>query len=639
MQTVLGEINFLKKQIRTADLAYYIFTYPIMEDSTYDGLMQRLQRLETANPSLISGDSPTQRVCGDTSQLFKKVSHSTPMLSLQDAFSDEDLEHFITSVSTQNNNCEYVAEVKFDGLALKLIYNNGFLVQAVTRGDGEIGEDVTANARTIRNIPLTISPTGYHEITGEVVMLDKDFESYNNKMKSIGGKTLVNPRNGAAGSLRQKDPKVCASRPLTFYAYGLGKSDCDYQQQDIILEWLNTTGFAISEYHRFKNLSEIRKIYDSLVKRRSTLGVGIDGVVIKVNNLRTRERIGYRSKSPKWALAYKFEAPNAVTKVLDIVCQVGRTGAITPVANLEPVECGGVTVTHATLHNQDEINRLQINIGSMVILKRAGDVIPKIIQCLEPATPYKIPHLCPVCGSPLDITDIVYKCTFPACRLVPIFTYFVSNKCFNIVGLSEKRLAQMINLKMITTFPDLFKLTPSDLAKLPNTGEQSINNLIDAIELSKKVPYSKFICSLQIPGVGETLSEVLTKWKVSELPLLTVEELVGVRDIGLQIANNIVDWFKTNRPMFVELLGTVTIIYPTTITINDPKNFIFTGKVTRPRKELEELAKQKGHKISSSVNSSVILVAGEKAGSKLAKAKACNAPIWTEDQFIEFMSK
>lgn len=636
------KIEQIRESIRSADIAYYVDADPVMTDPEYDGLMMELRRLEAENPTLITSDSPTQRVGGITESAFQKVKHEVPMLSLLDAFTDEDLEDFLTPLTSRYSNISFIEEFKFDGLALKLIYRQGRLVQAVTRGDGDVGEDVTHNARTIRNVPLVLPNFNDEllEVNGEAIMTDLDFQAYNDRQAAKGLPLLVNTRNGAAGSMRQKDPKTCSERPLLFKAYGIGKCTgrfAKYNQQDIVLEALQLLGFSVSPHRVFTKISEIRKIYADAIEVRPTLGYGIDGIVIKVNDFHYREMIGYRSRSPKWALAYKFEAPSAVTTINDIVCQVGRTGAITPVAILDPIECGGVTVTHATLHNQDEINRLQINIGSQVVIKRAGDVIPKIVKTLSAPSTYLIPTNCPQCTQALDTSEVIYRCTNPHCRKEQTFTYFVSDKCMDIRGLSEKRIAQMIDLGMLDKLSDLFKITPDDLAKLPSMGEKSITNLMQSIDKARRgTPYAKFICSLQIPGVGEGTSETLAEIQPDDLMSMTVDDLLTLEDIGPTTAESIRDWFNSNSAEFIELTRVVQILFPLAqaIPANGVKTYVFTGKVERPRKELEALAKKAGHKTSGTVSKDVILVAGEKAGSKLAKATALGVPIITEAEFL-----
>lgn len=641
MLQIAEKIEQIRETIRSADIAYYVDADPIMPDSDYDGLMNELRRLESENPSLITSDSPTQRVGTITDTAFQKTQHEVPMLSLLDAFTDEDLENFLNPLISRYSNISFIEEFKFDGLALKLIYRKGQLVQAVTRGDGDVGEDVTHNARTIRNVPLSLSnfTDELLEVTGEAIMTDLDFQAYNHRQVEKGLTPLVNTRNGAAGSMRQKDPKICAERPLLFKAYGIGKCTgrfAKYNQQDIVLEALQILGFSVSPHRVFTKISEIRKIYEETKEIRPELGYGIDGIVIKVNDFHFREMIGYRSRSPKWALAYKFEAPSAVTTINDIIRQVGRTGAITPVALLDPVECGGVTVTHATLHNQDEINRLQVNIGSQVVIKRAGDVIPKIVRTLSAPSTYLIPTTCPQCSQPLDVSEIIYRCTNPHCRKEQAFTYFVSDKCMDIRGLSEKRIGQMIDLGILNRLSDLFKITPSDLARLPSMGEKSIANLMQSIDNARRgTPYAKFICSLQIPGVGEGTAETLAAHEPDELMNMTVDDLLELEDIGPTTAESIRDWFNSNSAEFIELTKVVQILFPLIRTLSaEAKTYVFTGKVERPRKELETLAKKAGHKTSNTISKGCILVAGEKAGSKLAKAKSLGVSIITEAEFL-----
>lgn len=628
--------------VRQADYAYYVEGDPVMEDPEYDGLMQELHRIETNWPQIAVSDSPTQRVGSSLSGDFQKVIHEVPMLSLLDAFEDEDLEAFLASIGISQSDLEYILENKFDGLAVKLVYEYGKLVQGATRGDGKVGEDITHNVRTIKDVPLKIDiDDPLLEVIGEVIIEKEAFKKYNEEQAAKGLPTLANTRNGAAGSLRQKDPAKCAARPLSFRPYGIAKCEGSFQKynlRDVILEKLGALGFHITEYGICKNIKQIRETYKNLDKQREFLPYDIDGMVIKVNQLHYCERIGFRSKSPKWALAYKFEAPSTYTTIKDIILSIGRTGAITPVALLDEVECGGVNVTHASLHNQEEIDRLGIDIGSKVLIKRAGDVIPKVVAAVDKVKPYQIPDICPACGDTLDKSETIFKCANSACSIVESFAYFVSDKCMNIEGLSAKRVELMVEFGLIKKFSDLFFLTKSQLMELPKVGDRMAEKILAAIDKAREgTKYQKFLCALQIPGVGEGTSDMLSQFPFENLANMSIEQLEALEDIGPTTAESIYTWFKKNMDEASYLFGCVTLIYEEKKVAALQQTFVFTGKVTRPRKELEQMAKDAGHKTSKSVNELTVLVVGEKAGSKLTKAKAKGCKILTEDEFINLI--
>lgn len=569
-------IDELRKELNHHSHQYYVLDAPTIPDVEYDRLFKELQSLETQFPELKTVDSPTQRVGGQALPQFNSIQHETPMLSLGNAFEEDDLQNFDRRVKeglATSDEIIYCCEPKLDGLAVSLIYENGSLTQAATRGDGTTGEDITANVRTIRNIPLKLFGTDWPkrlEVRGEVYMPHAGFEKLNTSMLASGNKPFANPRNAAAGSLRQLDSKITATRPLTFCCYGFVLPDNQQittQQQT--LEQLKSWGIPISpELKLAKGFEECFAYYQQIGQRRDALDYDIDGVVFKVNNIEAQQQLGFRSREPRWAIAYKFPAQEEITKLLAVEFQVGRTGAVTPVARLEPVHVGGVMVSNATLHNMDEVTRLGLMIGDSVIIRRAGDVIPQITSVVLARRPshaeqITIPSHCPVCGSMVERTLLIkrskgqehisegstYRCTgrlsCPA-QVKQSIIHFVSRKAMDIDGLGEKIIEQLVDQSLIHSPADLYQLTFEQIIVLEGFAQTSTQNLLSAIANSKKIDLARFIYALGIPNVGESTSKLLARsfGSLSRIQVAMPEILTSLPDIGLEVAYEINNFFK-----------------------------------------------------------------------------------------------
>lgn len=569
-------IDELRKELNHHSHQYYVLDAPTIPDIEYDRLFKELQSLETQFPELKTVDSPTQRVGGQALPQFNSIQHETPMLSLGNAFEEDDLQNFDRRVKeglATSDEIIYCCEPKLDGLAVSLIYENGSLTQAATRGDGTTGEDITANVRTIRNIPLKLFGTDWPkrlEVRGEVYMPHAGFEKLNTSMLASGNKPFANPRNAAAGSLRQLDSKITATRPLTFCCYGFVLPDNQQittQQQT--LEQLKSWGIPISpELKLAKGFEECFAYYQQIGQRRDTLDYDIDGVVFKVNNIEAQQQLGFRFREPRWAIAYKFPAQEEITKLLAVEFQVGRTGAVTPVARLEPVHVGGVIVSNATLHNMDEVTRLGLMVGDSVIIRRAGDVIPQITSVVlarrpSHAEPITIPSHCPVCGSMVERTQLIkrskgqeyisegstYRCTgrlsCPA-QVKQSIIHFVSRKAMDIDGLGDKIIEQLVDQSLIHSPADLYQLTFEQVIVLEGFAQTSTQNLLSAIANSKKADLARFIYALGIPNVGESTSKLLARsfGSLSRIQVAMPEILTSLPDIGLEVAYEINNFFQ-----------------------------------------------------------------------------------------------
>ncbi len=574
---VASNIQSLYKQINDHNYRYYVLDDPQVPDAEYDRLMRELIVLEQANPSLITRDSPTQRVGAEPSGTFSEVIHEIPMLSLGNAFSEEELTNFDRRVRERldQDQIEYVAEPKLDGLAISLMYENGKLIRAATRGDGARGEDVTSNIRTIRAIPLQLRGSNYPEkveIRGEIYMDKKGFQKLNQRQEQAEEKVFANPRNAAAGSLRQLDPKTTATRPLSIYCYSVGYIEGNVEGIDLTTKHFNVLmqikdwGLPVSlEVVRVEGVSGCMEYYKNIEKKRPGLAYEIDGVVYKVNDLAQQEELGFVSRAPRWAIAHKFAPEEEITIVKDIDVQVGRTGALTPVARLEPVFVGGVTVTNATLHNQDEIDRKDVRIGDTVIVRRAGDVIPEVARVLverrpEDAQQFVIPIECPVCGSKVvRLKDkAVSKCSgslICTAQKIGSIIHFSSRRAMDIEGLGDEMAKMLVETGLVTNLADIYKLDTNRVGKLEGMAEKSSQQLIDAIEGSKKTTFSRFIFSLGIPGVGEEVARLLTEHFDGIAGLMSSDRKyyvknLGVKGIGGAKAKSIIDFFKQNKNLF-----------------------------------------------------------------------------------------
>lgn len=663
-------LESLREKLREYEYHYHVLDNPLVPDAEYDRLMNELKTLEWQHPEWITQDSPTQRVGAKPLDGFAQITHELPMLSLDNAFSDEDLDGFLrrmeSYIQADPKTIEFCCEPKLDGLAVSILYENGVLTQAATRGDGTTGEDITANIRTIRNIPLKLNmanPPARLEVRGEVFMPQKGFNLLNERALEKGEKTFANPRNAAAGSLRQLDPKITRQRPLVLNAYGIGVYESDDELPSTHygrLQWLKSIGIPVNpEIRLAQGRNELLSFYADIQAKRPTLGYDIDGTVLKVNDIAQQEQLGFISRSPRWAIAYKFPAQEEMTVLNDVEFQVGRTGAITPVAKLEPVFVAGVTVSNATLHNGDEIERLGVVIGDTVIIRRAGDVIPQIIGVVlerRPENAKKIifPTACPVCDSAVVRVEgeAVARCTgglFCAAQRKEALKHFVSRKAMDIDGVGEKLIEQLMAKELVHTPADLFKLDLTTLMRLERMGEKSAQNALNSIEKAKKTTLARFLFSLGIRDVGEATALNLANHFGTLLTIqqASFEDLQAVQDVGEVVASRIVRfWQEPHNVAVVEDLIKQGIEWDDVVQkeiADNPlkgKNVVLTGSLSQlTRDEAKALLQSLGCKVSGSVSSKTdYLIAGEKAGSKLTKAQELNIPILTEQDFIDLMN-
>jgi len=660
-------INTLREEIREHNYKYYVLDAPEIPDAEYDRLMLELQSLEKEFPQLVTEDSPTQRVGAEPLKEFAQVRHRVPMLSLGNAFSEEDVQDFHRRVTEylDVNDIEYMVEPKLDGLAISLRYENGVLVEAVTRGDGATGEDVTHNIRTIKSIPLHLRGKNIPdllEVRGEVFMPKKGFDQLNARQIEAGEKEFANPRNAAAGSLRQLDSSITASRSLAMYVYGVGeKSDSlEWGSHHEILYAFKDLGLPVCpEVEKVQGVQGLLNYYQQLGEKRNSLPYEIDGVVYKVNNRVFQTRLGFVSRAPRWAIAHKFPAQEELSKVLDIDVQVGRTGALTPVARLEPVFVGGVTVTNATLHNQDELERKDIRIGDTVIIRRAGDVIPQVVSVVlsrrpEKTKKFKLPDRCPVCDSAVMRVEgeAVARCTgglFCAAQRKEAIKHFASRKAMDIDGLGDKLVDQLFEADLIKTVADLFHLNADDLLKLERMGEKSVENLLVAINKSKQTTLPRFLYSLGIREVGEATALALANHfadlkKIEEADSDTLQK---VPDVGPVVAKHIAVFFEQphNREVVDSLLN-AGITWPAYIRENsgqilDKKTFVLTGTLSSMgRSEAKAKLQALGAKVTGSVSKNThFVVAGADPGSKVDKANKLGVRVLDEDEFERLLEQ
>jgi DNA ligase (NAD+) len=665
--------EFLRGEIERHNHAYYVLDNPTIPDAEYDKLFRELQALEAEHSELSTADSPTQRVGGRPLEGFATVRHVVPMLSIRtetdtgpggaEAFDVRVRKALALPVHAPP--VEYAAELKFDGLAINLRYEHGVLVQAATRGDGETGEDVTQNIRTVRRIPLRLTGGANEvpdvlEVRGEVFMSRQDFERYNEKQRRAGRPTLVNPRNGAAGSVRQLDPKMAAERPLSFYAYGLGeiigwKLPATHSG---VLDALLHFGLPVCE-HRCVAIGagELIAFHDRILAMRDALPFDIDGVVYKVNSLALQQELGFVSREPRWAVAHKYPPQEALTAVEAIEVYVGRTGAVTPVARLAPVFVGGVTVTNATLHNEDEVRRKDVRIGDTVIVRRAGDVIPEVVGVLAEKRPilapeFVMPKVCPVCGSAVERPEdeAIARCTgglyCPAQRKQALL-HFASRRAMDIEGLGEKLVDQLVDAGLVTTAADLYTLDLERLAGLERMGEKSAGNLLAAIENSKTPALARFIFALGIRNVGETTAKDLARHFGSLEAVMEADEqrLQQVPDVGPVVAASIARFFAEahNREVIAQLLKVSVRPTPTEPVAVDSaisgKTFVLTGTLpTMTRDEATALIEARGGQVAGSVSRKTdFVVAGAEAGSKLDRARQLGVIILDQAQLMELL--
>lgn len=665
----------LREQLNHHNYLYYVMDAPEIPDAEYDRLFRELQSLEAEYPQLKTADSPTQRVGGEALTAFGEVRHEVPMLSLGNAFSDEEIEDFhrrVTEGLDVSGEVTYSAEPKLDGLAISLLYQDGVLQRAATRGDGTTGENVTHNVRTIGAIPLRLQGSDYPvllEVRGEVFMPKAGFAALNLRQEEKGEKPFANPRNAAAGSLRQLDPKVTATRPLSFFCYGVGAVENKKQghvQRDIlpghhgdIIQQLGKWGLPVCpEMVVVKGFKGCLEYYKKIGEKRDSLPYEIDGVVYKVDSIQQQQTLGFVSRAPRWATAHKFPAQEELTVLLDIDVQVGRTGAITPVARLEPVFVGGVTVTNVTLHNQDEIDRKDVRIGDTVIIRRAGDVIPQVVSVVMSKRPsnasiFKVPSQCPECGS--DVVraegEAVARCTgglYCSAQRKEAIKHFASRRALDIEGLGDKLVDQLVDEELIHDVADLYSLTMEQLAPLERMAEKSAANLIAALDKSKNTTLPRFLFALGIREVGEATARSLAQYygSLKKIEQADMESLQQVSDVGAVVAANIHTFFKQSHNIeVIDKLIAAGIHWPA-IEVAEAgeqtlagKTFVLTGTMeTMTRDEAKEKLQALGAKVSGSVSKKTdYVVAGENAGSKLTKAEQLGVSIVDEQGLIEML--
>jgi len=661
---VKAEIEQLRHQLNQHNYYYYVLDDPRIPDSEYDRLMRRLQQLEAQNPQLITSSSPTQRVGAEPLKAFTQITHAIPMLSLDNAFTVEEMEDFERRIQDRLKTSDSITmaiEPKLDGLAISLRYEKGELVTAATRGDGTTGEDVTQNVRTIDCIPLTLLGDDYPdvlEVRGEIFMPKDGFNTLNQRALAAGEKTFANPRNAAAGSLRQLDPRITATRPLSFFSYGTGETSAPVgTSHSQIMSALKNWGLPVSpELSVQTGQQSLKATYDAIASKRENLPYDIDGVVFKVDDLKQQQALGFVSRAPRWAIAWKFPAQEELTTVEAIEFQVGRTGSITPVARLKPVFVGGVTISNATLHNMDEVRRKDVRAGDTVFIRRAGDVIPEVVRVLaerrvKNALPVELPKSCPVCGS--DIIrpegEAVARCSgglFCAAQRKEAIKHFASRKAMDIDGLGDKIVEQLVDLGFIHNPADLYKLDADRLASLERMGDKSANNLVDALAKSRETTLNRFIYALGIREVGEaTARNLAMEFKTLQaIRQASDEQLQSTPDVGPVVASYIKSFFQQpHNNEVVDALVEAGIHWPD-IEIDESespvsgKTFVLTGSLSRPRSEYKELLLQAGARVSGSVSKNTdYLVAGEKAGSKLTKAESLGVEVLDEQSLLEFL--
>ena len=666
MASVANRIAALRQQLNEYSYRYHVLDDPAVPDAEYDRLYRQLVDLEKENPELVTTDSPTQRAGEQPLSEFPEITHELPMLSLDNAFSAAELGAFDKRVRERLELAEicYTAEVKLDGLAVSLLFEHGKLVRAATRGDGAVGEDVTLNVRTIDSVPLALRDMdrpGRLEIRGEVFMSKAGFDELNRRQQAQGEKLFANPRNAAAGSLRQLDPKVTAQRPLQFFAHGTGiiQNIAPPSSHFEALQAMKTWGLPVTpDTERVQGVEQCINFYRALAAKRANLPYEIDGIVFKIDDLALQARMGFISRAPRWAIAYKFPPEEAITEVLDIEVQVGRTGALTPVARLKPVRVGGVTVTNATLHNADEVQRKDVRAGDTVVVRRAGDVIPEVVRALperrpEVTEPFSMPTRCPVCQSSTQRVEgeAVIRCSGGLhCRAqsVQSIIHFASRTAMDIEGLGEKLIEQLVDTGLVQTIADLYQLERDRVAALERMGEKSADNLLQAIAKSRDTRFDKFLYALGIREVGEaTARNLAQRFDLEEIKAASVEELLEIRDIGPVVAGNIVNFFAAGQnTALLDRIIAAGVNWPSRPEQQDDgagdlqdKTFVLTGALSAlSRAEAKQKLLSRGARVSGSVSGKTdYLVAGEDPGSKLDKAQSLGISILDEAALLELL--
>lgn len=667
MDKTISAIQALSKKLNDYAYAYYVQDQPLVPDVEYDRLMRELQQLEQEHPDLVEPSSPSQRVGGQALTGFTQVQHEIPMLSLDNALNEQELLDFDRRVRERLNHSatiEYVAEPKLDGLAVSLLYENGEFVRAATRGDGHVGEDISHNVRTIRSVPLQLRGEGWParlEVRGEVYIPKQGFEALNEKARLNGEKIFMNPRNAAAGSLRQLDPRVAAARPLQMCCYSVGVVEGGElaNSQYEVLQQLHRWGFRINkETEKLASPEQCLDYCQRLLAIRDQLDFDIDGIVFKVNEFALQQRLGFISRAPRWAVAFKFPAQEELTQVQDVEFQVGRTGAITPVARLQPVLVGGVTVSNATLHNADEIERLGLLIGDTVIVRRAGDVIPQIVSVITEKRPtdaknITFPNECPVCSASIERLsgEAVARCTGGISCLAQskqAIIHFASRKAMDIEGLGEKLVEQLVDAKLLADIADIYHLPAARLLQLERMGEKSVSNLLAAIEKSKNTTLAKFLYALGIREVGEATAQALANYfkSLEMISQATKEELLEVDDVGPIVAAHIVNFFANQKNQYVlQRLIAAGIDWPAIEDANQEEQpllgqtFVLTGNLaSMSRAEAKQRLQALGAKVTGSVSAKThCVIAGEAAGSKLTKAQSLGIQVLNEQEFLHLI--
>ncbi len=653
----------LKELIRQHDHDYYVLDRPQITDFQYDQLMAELITLESDNPDLDQGDSPTQRVGGGVLALFRKVPHRKQMLSLANSYSPQDLVDFdgrVKKVLGSGSEIEYFCELKFDGLAIELIYEKGVLVQALTRGDGTVGEDVTHNIKTVKAIPLVLSaktPPALLEVRGEVLMYKNDFLKLNEAQQENGENVFANPRNAAAGTIRQLDSKISAQRVLRFFAYSLGEVDgVSFSSQEELEQQLSEWSLPVALSFTKKSLGPqgVVDFYHLIEKKRHELPFDIDGIVVKVNSFRLQDDLGLVARNPRWATAAKFQPEQAQTVIQNIEVQVGRTGALTPRAVMTPTKVGGVVVTYATLHNQEEIQRKDVRIGDTVILQRAGDVIPEVVSVVLEKRPknsmaFKMPTDCPTCGTATFKAEeeVITRCPNPFCKAVlkESLKHFAGRRAMNIEKVGDRLIETFVDEGLVEKFSDLYRLNKDVLLSLDRQGEKSVDNILESIENSKRTTLGKFIFSLGIRYVGEQTAKFLADHYLSieSLEKASGEDLLAVPEIGPKVALSIRDWFTNKR-----LVAEIHELHQLGLEIEAPRrstggklsglSFVITGTLPVKRDDAKDLIEKNGGKILSGISSKLhYLVAGDDPGSKIDKAGTLGVKVISWDELLKMV--
>ncbi len=663
MKEVKDRARKLREILDKHRYLYHVLDKPEISDQAYDSLFKELKNIEAVHPELITYDSPTQRVGDEPLKEFKKVTHTTAQWSFDDVFDIEDLKkweekvrNFMKKSGIEDQKLDYCCELKIDGLKVVLTYKDGKFIQAATRGDGNVGEDVTSNIKTIQSVPLSLTKKININAVGEVWLSKKKLKVINIEREKAGEAVYANTRNLAAGSLRQLDPKITASRKLDTFIYDTDDNS-EIKSQAEELMYLKDLGFKINPYTEvFDSIDGIQKFYEEWTKKKDNLEYELDGIVIKIDSLKIQKTLGYTGKSPRWAVAYKFPAEQVTTVMEDIVLQVGRTGVVTPVAHLIPVRVAGSTVSRATLHNEDEIKRLDVRIGDTVILQKAGDVIPDIVSVVYGLRPkdskaYVFPKKVSACGGDGSIEripgEVAWRCVSKDSfdQNSRKFHYFASKKCFDIDGMGPKILDVLLEENLITTFDDIFTLKRSDLLALPRFAEKSVDNLLASVEKARNVTLPRFLASLSIPQVGEETAYDIAKHfgSIEKIGEANYEEIEAIYGVGPIVAKALFDYFKNgeNKKLIKNLLKQITLEKVQTGETNlklSGKSFVFTGTLTIDRVAAQETVRKLGGEVSSSVSkNTTYVVAGENAGSKLEKAQSFGVTILTEEKFGEMV--